>query len=441
MRKFVSFFCLLVFLSSLGTASAASHHRHRHRASGASAAEKMDLSPISVQPFVVPAAADQAEATFHKKMNLENGALVHGTRWIEPGQVSSRDLFLLQITQSLEGGFDSVNMYDKGVASWGIMQWSAHEGSLAGALTYIKRRLLVAHEEGLWNKLFTSNGMDVNSDGLILYGKPVTDAASARLAFRGTSKIGSYDPKLVNHWATVLARAGRQPAIQALEVEYASHIVDDVLDKRLGGLPYHGPGRAGLTASDLADNDPYAEALVFALWTNNPRHAFEYVEDAAWEARAVSICDDPGYWAPGAFSHALLRRCLSSRFGNWQERAAMIEARAEQVRSAPAANLTPFEAQYQQVLAERKARRFVEMASRHSVEERGVSPAMELAQVKRANAALAQFEGKMRPERTVSLPISPSVPPMLLPQADSDALAQHLMPADDTSPFSQLGPN
>ena len=185
------------------------------------------------------------------------------------------------------------------------------------------------------------------------------------MAFRGSTKPGNYDPKLVTHWATVFARAGRQPEIAALQVEYAGKVVDGLLEQRLEGLPYHAPGRAGLTVADLAGNDPYAEALVFALWTNNPRHALGYITQAARAARGVSQSDDPGLWAPGAFSNALLRLCHTSRFGNWRQRAAVIEARAQSVRSAAPGDLTPFERQFQVVLAARKQQRAVELASRH----------------------------------------------------------------------------
>lgn len=447
MRSLVSFCCLLACLAPLNAASASSYrhiHPIRHRIARQSA---LDLSPIAVQAFVLPAPTDSAQASFNKKMNLENGVLVKGTRWIEPPQVKSRDLFILDITQSLEGGFDSVNMYDKGIASWGVMQWSAHEGSLGQALIYIKRRLLATHRADLWHRLFAANGLDVDGEGLILYGKHAPDAASARLALRGTSRVGNYDPNLAVHWASVLARAGRQPEIEALEEEYASHIVDDVLDKRLTGLPYHEPGRVGLTAADLADNDPYAQALVFALWTNNPRHAFEYIEDAARAARSVSASDNPAYWAPGAFSNALLRLCLNSRFGNWQERAAMIEARAQAVRSAPAAILTPFEARYQTVLAERKERRFVEIASRRQVERRGVSEAMEISQVEQANAALAQIERRENRSgaRQTSHREHPAVfahaPARLLVPTDRSLITPLLSPSGRTASIpSQIAP-
>ncbi|HEX5322359.1 MAG TPA: hypothetical protein VFW40_01135 [Capsulimonadaceae bacterium] len=443
MRKTLCALMLIaLYAASMGAASAS--HRHRHHSRPSEQAAPLDLSPIDVEPYVLPIPTDPKQASFLKKMNLENGVQVKATRWIERPQVESRDLFVLQITQSLEGGFDSVNMYDKGVASWGIMQWSAHEGSLAHALIYIKRRLLVTRQAKVWQALFVANGMDVDSDGLILYGKPVRDAASARLAFRGTSKIGVYDPNLTNHWANVLARAGRQPAIQALQVEYASHIVEAVLQKRLAGLPYHENGRAGVTAADLAEGDPYVEALVFALWTNNPRHAFEYIENAARAARSVSVSDDPDYWASGTFNDALLRLCLNSRFGNWQQRAQMIEARAQDVHTAPASSLTPFEAGYQTQLAERKARQYVEMASRHKIEPRGMSPTMELAAIKEANNAATAYEKRAKDLAPTSeakervntqQSISPStihLPPAAIPE-DLRSLQRTIAPGGEQS--------
>lgn len=326
---------------------------------------KTDLSPVAIQPFVLPTEAEDA-ARRHRlqRMNIEEGVFTARTRGITKSDIRSRDLFILDVTQSLEGGFDSVNLYDRGVLSWGIMQWTARTGSLHETLKFIKRRLWAQKRKALWDKTFTANGIDIDRANLIVFGKPLTTAAQTRLAFRGTLKVGKFDSKLATHWATAMARAGRQPAVMGLQVEYASRIVDAVLEKRLKGLPYHAPGRAGVTVADLAGNDPYAEALVFALWTNNPRHAWGYVADAARAARSVSASDDPSLWKPGAFSDALLRRCANSKFGNWPQRAALIEARAQTVRSVSAGDLTPFEREYQTVLTARKAKRALELASR-----------------------------------------------------------------------------
>lgn len=355
---------LLTFGSATGAFASHRHHRHHKHAPSAPTVIKIDQSPVSVQTYALPDTTDPARANFLRKMHLENGVEVRSTRWITKPEVTTRNLFILDITQSLEGGFDSVNMYDRGVLSWGVMQWTAHTGSLAHSLLFIKRRLWATKRKVIWDKMFVAYGLDVDPEGISVYGKRVTDPDSARLVFRGSTIPGNYDPVLVTRWATIFARAGRQPEIQELQEEYAGHIVDSVLQKRLA-LPYHAPGRDGMTTADLTANDPYAEALVFALWTNNPRHAFEYIHDAAKAARSVSQGDDPTLWAPGAFSAALLRRCQSSRFGNWKQRAALIQTRAQIVRSAAPSALTPFERDYQGVLAARKAKRALEIASRH----------------------------------------------------------------------------
>ena len=321
---------------------------------------KTDLSTILIKPYALPTTTDPKRADYLRRMNLENGAEVRGTHWITKPDVGSRDLFILDITQSLEGGFDSVNLYDKGIASWGIMQWAARYGSLTDVLVFVKRRLWAEKRKRLWDKIFVANGLDVDSQTLYAFGKPLKTAADIRLAFRGTLKVSQYDPKLMTHWALTLARAGRQPAIMALQVEYAGHIVDAVLKKRLRGLPYHAPGRDGLTIADLAANDPYAEALIFALWTNNPRHALRYISDAARAAHRVSSSDDPALWTRGAFSKALLRLCDNSRFGNWKSRAALIETREAALRSDSLSAITPFERGYQSHLikmAQREAQR------------------------------------------------------------------------------------
>ena len=172
----------------------------------------------------------------------------------------------------------------------------------------------------------------------------------------------------MTHWATAFARAGRQPQIADLQAEYAGHMVDSVLNKRLPGLHYHPAGRSGVTAADLAGDDPYAEALIFALWTNNPSNTLSYISDAAHAARAVSVGSDPTQWASGAFHDALLRRCRASRFGNWRARTALIEARAKALHTASPSDLTPFERICQAALVRRKAARLargpVEVASR-----------------------------------------------------------------------------
>ena len=352
-----AFFCFCLTLPASAFASSHHHRRHQSRIASAPPQVILDLTPVAVQPYVLPlTAADPAQASFLRRMNLENGLEVRSTRWIAPGDVTTRNLFILSVTQSLEGGFDSVNMYDKGVLSWGIMQWTAGTGSLPPVLIYIKRRLMAAGQQRVWDKVFIAQGLDVDGHGLSAYGKPLASSDDMRLAFRGSIIPGNYDPKVAGYWATVMARAGRQPAIQQFQREYAQRIVDGLLTQTV-------PGQ-NMTVERLCGNDPYAEALAFALWTNNPRHAQEYLSDAAQIARHTAGSDDPALWGPTTFREALLARCRVSRFGNWKIRAALIAARASALHTSPPAALTPYEQVCQAALSARKTR-LVLLASRH----------------------------------------------------------------------------
>ena len=354
-----------LLLGTCGVAGAAHRHHHRRHGPPAPAQITLDLTPVAVVPYVVPVVTnDPARASFLRRMNLENGVEVRSTRWIEPGDVTTRNLFILSVTQSLEGGFDSVNVYDKGVLSWGVMQWTAATDSLPPTLIYVKRRLLQTGQGRVWDKVFVRQGLDVDRRGLIAFGKPLSTPDDMRLAFRGSKIPGNYDPKVATYWATVLARAGRQPAVQQFQREYAQRIVDDVLTRPLPGVPYHLPGHEEATVEALTGGDPYAQALVFALWTNNPRHAREYVADAGKLARQASGSDNPAEWGDDTFRAALLQRCRASRFGNWKQRAALIEDRAHALRTSAPDALTPYERRCQADLVMQKAR-LVQLASRH----------------------------------------------------------------------------
>ena len=322
-----------------------------------------DKSPVLVQAYTLQATSPK-QADFLRRMHLENGVEVRGTHWIMPADARSQDIFILAVTQSMEGGFDSVNIYDRGVLSWGLMQWTARTGSLTEVLVFIKRRLCATHRRRLWTKIFAANGLDADANGLLAFGKRLQTPQQVRLAFRGTMKIGGCDPKIVNYWSTVMARAGRNPAVEALQVEYAGHIVDTVLAARLKGVPCRTPGRTGTTIADLAGSDPYTKALAFVLWTNNPRHALLYVGQAARAARSLSGGNDLSQWPPGAFSSALLRLCRESRFGNWSARASQIESRRAQAGCADGAGATPFEQRCLLALASQKAARAQLIASR-----------------------------------------------------------------------------
>jgi hypothetical protein len=120
-----------------------------------------------------------------------------------------------------------------------------------------------------------------------------------------------------------------------------------------------------MVPDDLVSGSPYTAALIFALWDNNPEKSREYILSAAKIARSVSASDDPSLWKPVAFDDALFGICAKSKFGNWQQRAELIQAREHQVHIAALSELTPFEQQYQQSLVQAKSRQFMQLASRH----------------------------------------------------------------------------
>jgi hypothetical protein len=402
-------FCTVVSAAVPASASHRHHHRHNSKVPAAPAQVVLDLTPVAVQPYVVPPAAAiaPAQASFLKRMNLENGVEVRSTRWIEPGDVTTRNLFILSVTQSLEGGFDSVNLYDKGVLSWGIMQWTAGTGSLPPVLTYIKRRLIQTGQARVWNKVFVAQGIDANARGLIVYGKPLATSDDMRLAFRGSLIPGNYDPKMADYWATVMARAGRQPAVQEFQREYAQQIVDALLTRSV-------PGQ-GATVARLCGGDAYAEALAFALWTNNPRHAEEYLGDAAQAARHQTGQSDPALWGAGTFREALLARCRVSRFSNWQVRAALIAARAQALHTAPLSALTPYERTCQAALSTRKTQiaAKLQMVHQAQVAARAQSAKRRLVQIANRHRALPPRLGKsgLRGTGREPTPLVPRAPP------------------------------
>ncbi len=356
MKRFRVTTTLSFLLLAAAHGAMAAHHRHHHTSPKAPEQVVLDLAPVVVKPYVLPdMTQDPARFNFLRRMNLENGVEVRSTRWIRPEEVTTRNIFILDVTQSLEGGFDSVNMYDKGVLSWGVMQWTAATDSLPPALVYVKRRLMGTGQGRVWDKVFVKQGLDVDARGLVVYGKPLATPDDMRLAFRGSRRVGNYDPKIVTYWATVFARAGRQRPVQRFQREYAQRVVDDVLTRPLPDVPFHAPGK-GATVSALTGGDPYAQALVFALWTNNPRHSREYIGDAARAARAQAASDDPALWPDGAFRKALLCRCQASRFGNWRQRGVALEARAEAMEAARPAQLSPYERDCQAALLAREAK-------------------------------------------------------------------------------------
>ncbi len=143
----------------------------------------------------------------------------------------------------------------------------------------------------------------------------MTGIDNLRVLFRGTKTIGKYDPATITRWAKVFARAGRQPVIQTLQVEWASRRLFYCLDERVDG-----PWRV----RDFGRGDVFSDALYFALWTNNPNACRKHFRQAVRQARTVTGEADPKNWPPGLFPLLWEHVARSSSFGTWPRRTAQI---------------------------------------------------------------------------------------------------------------------
>jgi hypothetical protein len=263
-----------------------------------------------------------------KKLRLESGAYVASTCTLSEAEAAkNRDLYLLRATQAVEGGFDSVNVYDKGILSWGIMQWASHSNSLQDALYYVKGRLQSKRQAEAWTILFKANGLDVqrgpNGAPAFFVGsnatgqwRPVVGMDNLRVLFRGTRTVGKYDAPTITRWSRVFARAGRQPVIQTLQAEWATRRLNACLDERVDGGKWR--------VRDFGAGDLFSDALYFALWTNNPAACREHFRRAVRQARLVTGANDPAAWPPGLFPFLWEQTAAASGFGMWPQRTASV---------------------------------------------------------------------------------------------------------------------
>jgi hypothetical protein len=282
--------------------------------------EVVFCDPLRDEGFPPPRAA--------KKLRLEPGAYVRATAAPSAGTAAgSRERYLLLATAAVEGGFDAVNVYDRGILSWGLMQWTAHADGLQNALWYAKQRLIAKRKARLWAALFKAQGLDVQRgvDGRVAFfvggptrsWRPVRGQDDLRVLFRGTKKPGKYDPVTVARWARVFARAGRNPTVQTLQTEWATRRLRACLDETVD---------RSWRVGDFSRGDLFSDALTFALWTNNPEACREHYRRAVRACRKVTGSADPARWPPGLFPLVWEHTARTSTFGTWARRAETVAA-------------------------------------------------------------------------------------------------------------------
>ena len=140
---------------------------------------------------------------------------------LEKSGLSESHKKILKTISTAEGGFTSINTWDKAVLTWGMVQWTGGDKSdLTAALTIIKE---VAPDA--FKKRFQKYGIDVENNKLVI------------VSGEGTISQGKEAAKAVGESPTltaVMSRAGLDPDIQIAELKAASKLeIDNPLNKKL----------------------------------------------------------------------------------------------------------------------------------------------------------------------------------------------------------------
>jgi len=140
---------------------------------------------------------------------------------LEKSGLSDSHKKILKTISATEGGFTSVNTWDKAVFTWGMVQWTGGDKSdLTAALTIIKE---VAPDA--FKKRFQKYGIDIEGNKLV-----IVSGEGAISRGKEAAKAVGESPELT----AVMSRAGLDPEIQIAELKAASKLeIDNPLDKKV----------------------------------------------------------------------------------------------------------------------------------------------------------------------------------------------------------------
>jgi hypothetical protein len=138
---------------------------------------------------------------------------------------------ILKVISAAEGGFTTVNTWDRATLTWGFVQWTGGDHSdLTAAMAIIKR---VAPDA--FNQRFAKYGIDVDNGKLVVTGG---DGAQKKGDAAATAVQGS--PLLT----AIMSRAGMDPEIQKAQVKAADEYeIQRPLDQHLS-ITFRPPGAA-----------------------------------------------------------------------------------------------------------------------------------------------------------------------------------------------------
>jgi|GEM_PF-3097412 len=216
-------------------------------------------------------------------------------------------------TANVEGRYDSVQTYDAGILSFGIMQWTLHAGSLQKFLGFLKDK---SGPEGraAFQEDFVANGIDVAASGgqyqLVYNGKqyPLGDDGAGKAEIDALVRT---DPKVARKWSEVFHAAGADPRVQKAQFERAKDMFheaegvrfgDKIVDQSLKACKntFHAKYRSQYgKAQSWMSASPKAAALFFSMRVNNPKYAnaaFLKAIDAFYDAQGTNSTTWPKNW-------------------------------------------------------------------------------------------------------------------------------------------------
>jgi hypothetical protein len=216
---------------------------------------------------------------------------------------------ILTAVASNEGGFSSINTYDKAIISWGFVQWTGPERSaLTQALTLLKEVYPSA-----FATRFVRYGIDVASDQLVL-----TQGDGTALRGRAAALAIQGSPKLT----AVVARAGLDPSVQRGQIEAA---VKAMVDGALGTTLSLSGLEAAPPTVRLADvvTSELGVAIVVDRTVNAGR---AFVRKVASEALGAFVRSTPGALPVGdgaaRWSGEAERAVIAAVTAGWTQRVA-----------------------------------------------------------------------------------------------------------------------
>jgi len=214
---------------------------------------------------------------------------------------------------NVEGRYDSVQTYDNGILSFGILQWTLHAGSLQKFLGFLKDK---SGPEGraAFQDDFVAKGIDVKPVGgqyeLSYNGKsfPLAAGDKGRAAI---DQLVREDKASARKWAELFHTAGADPRVQKAQFECAKAGYHEAAGVRFGEKiveqslaackntfhakyrSLYGQAESWMTAS------PKAAVLFFSMRDNNPKYAnaaFLKAIDAFYDAYGTDKTKWPANW-------------------------------------------------------------------------------------------------------------------------------------------------